>query len=630
MKITKDILKMIITESFVPFFLLLVILFGLLWKVDSIIEENENVIYISLESEENDPAEAASLTQKIQIAALSPANQLLVEKINLELDSGKFNSAVNLINKLPLLMRNNNEVKMTLGYCLYKSGKIKESISIFENIKSNDHKRAYYNLGLIYGFKTARYNLSIENFLNFLKLEPLSYEANLNLGYVYYKKKKYNEALEYFTKCESLSASKRKAKAMFQKARVLIQLGNKNEANLVLTAALKLDPDSVEIRSGLATLLMEKNPEKGAEAILKILTVYNEYAEGYYMLGKYFYEQEKYDLALKYLRMGYKQSPRSTLIKTYLGFVYLKLEEYDDSKQIYLELVSENSTKPMFYFNLARSYFGLNDFENALVYYQKAVQLEKDYYEALINIGIIYAKQEKYKSAIEYYNRAIKVKSDSPTVYYNLAVLYRKNRENEQALEAYKKALSIKENYPEIYYNKAIIFTEQGKLDEAEKSYLLAIKFDKKYTSAYNNISYVYVREKKIDEAIVLLKEGVRYTNDLKLITRLGDLYLLKNNNNKALLEYQKALKRDENYPDALLQAAKVELDLNKYEDSIKHIEKYIYLYPKHSEARYIYMVGLYEISQFQKAEKQYTILSRLAPEFPGSDQMYKKIKKKL
>jgi tetratricopeptide (TPR) repeat protein len=82
-------------------------------------------------------------------------------------------------------------------------------------------------------------------------------------------------------------------------------------------------------------------------------------------------------------------------------------------------------------------------FESALTEFKKAVDIDKDNTDALLNLGIAYASTGKFKEAIEEINKVINVKKDMPEAYLYRALCNMQTGNIQGALPDFDKALEL-------------------------------------------------------------------------------------------------------------------------------------------------------------------------------------------
>lgn len=83
------------------------------------------------------------------------------------------------------------------------------------------------------------------------------------------------------------------------------------------------------------------------------------------------------------------------------------------------------------------------DYEKAITYFEKMVEIEPESYRALYNLGITYFNLGNLEKALESYNKALEIKPDYKYCYYNIGYLYEVRSDLDKAMEFYEKALNI-------------------------------------------------------------------------------------------------------------------------------------------------------------------------------------------
>ena len=82
-------------------------------------------------------------------------------------------------------------------------------------------------------------------------------------------------------------------------------------------------------------------------------------------------------------------------------------------------------------------------YNEALILYQKAVQLAPDYGEAIRDIGLIYEKFKNYNKALQFLLKAAMLMPDNPWVYSYIAINYSAINNTTKAIENYDKAINV-------------------------------------------------------------------------------------------------------------------------------------------------------------------------------------------
>lgn len=79
----------------------------------------------------------------------------------------------------------------------------------------------------------------------------------------------------------------------------------------------------------------------------------------------------------------------------------------------------------------------------AKLQYEKALQLNPKYAEAINNLGTVYYGQQNYRKAETYYRKALRLMPNCATFYSNLGTAYFADHNYKHGIEAYQKAFSL-------------------------------------------------------------------------------------------------------------------------------------------------------------------------------------------
>ena len=152
-------------------------------------------------------------------------------------------------------------------------------------------------------------------------------------------------------------------------------------------------------------------------------------------------------------------------------------------------------------------------FKEAIIFYQKAIDFKKDYFEAYNNLATSQKNIGLKHEALENYKHAINLKENNLEAHYNLANLLYDEKRFEEARENYEKVIKIDNNFPQSYLSIGLINSVQGKFEEAKNYFLKAIEKDKFLTEAY--VYYVSTRKIDKNDYIIKVLEDLINNNDL-------------------------------------------------------------------------------------------------------------------
>ncbi len=143
-----------------------------------------------------------------------------------------------------------------------------------------------------------------------------------------------------------------------------------------------------------------------------------------------------------------------------------------------------------------------NKFKEAIIFYEKAIDYKKDYFEAYNNLATSQKNIGLKDKAFENYKHAINLKKNNLEAHYNLANLLYDEKRFDEARENYEKVIEIDNNFPQSYLLIGLINSVQGNFEEAKNYFLKATQKDKFLTEAY----VYYVNTRKIDKNDKIIK----------------------------------------------------------------------------------------------------------------------------
>lgn len=109
------------------------------------------------------------------------------------------------------------------------------------------------------------------------------------------------------------------------------------------------------------------------------------------------------------------------------------------------------------FYNKGVEHLKLNDFERAINFFEKSVELTPNLFQAHYNLGNIFKKLNKFDRAVHSYQNCIKINSHFVNAYYNLANTFKEQGNLDEARIYYTKTLKLKPNFFEVYENLKII-----------------------------------------------------------------------------------------------------------------------------------------------------------------------------
>jgi tetratricopeptide (TPR) repeat protein len=153
------------------------------------------------------------------------------------------------------------------------------------------------------------------------------------------------------------------------------------------------------------------------------------------------------------------------------------LEELISYEKIESELKDENSKYHLLAFTFGISYHHLNKDNQSLIYYDKAMTINKnDKYAALINKGVSLDSIGNFDEAIDCYDRALEINPYFVDALYNKGKYLSNDGNYVEAIGCYDRALKIKPDYALAQQNRLMAQNDLRKSKNSDKKDLSSDK----------------------------------------------------------------------------------------------------------------------------------------------------------
>lgn len=163
---------------------------------------------------------------------------------------------------------------------------------------------------------------------------------------------------------------------------------------------------------------------------------------------------------------------------------------------------SETAQKAEDFFNQGNDYFVKQNYQQALVSYERAIAIKPDFAEAWTGRGIALEGLKRHSEALASHEKALAIKPDYADAWINRGVALARLKRYSEALASFDKALAIKPDYADAWYNRGIALGELKRYLEALASYEKAIAIKPDDADAWNGRGAALSYLKRYEEAL--------------------------------------------------------------------------------------------------------------------------------
>ena len=204
-----------------------------------------------------------------------------------------------------------------------------------------------------------------------------------------------------------------------------------------------------------------------------------------YELGKKNFDEKNYKEAQLYLEEVLKEKDSFADVYDMLGFIYYTAGRRQDAIKYFQKALEINPNYTEVSLNLAVAYNEMGEFDKAREIYAKAKEVGKGGATSYLDpyakgklanmhaeIGSIYQDLGIYKEAVDEYKKAIALRPTFVDIKDKLGVVYRDMRDYSKAVKELEEAITINPEYTPVRITLGITYYVMGQIEKAKAEWL--------------------------------------------------------------------------------------------------------------------------------------------------------------
>lgn len=165
-----------------------------------------------------------------------------------------------------------------------------------------------------------------------------------------------------------------------------------------------------------------------------------------------------------------------------------------------------------YYYHLGVSYGALGFQDESITQTKKALSVNPDFVDAIVNMGNHYEGQQKYKKALKEFKKALLLLPDNPIIHTNIGIMYNKLGNPNKAIIELKKALELDPNYSSAHNSLGCAYRDLKRYQAAIKEFKELLRIDPNYIVGYFNLAFSLTEAGKYREAIKAYETYIKIT----------------------------------------------------------------------------------------------------------------------
>jgi tetratricopeptide (TPR) repeat protein len=456
------------------------------------------------------------------------------------------------------------------NFALSKCGDDMEILYALEKIyrqklaQSTDDAEVIANLGAILQ-KQNRFDEALQYYTRAGQLNPSNVTTRLNVGTLYQQRKNYEAAIAAYDSILILYPDN--VEANFYKAQCLALSGQKDLAITGFNKVIALDPTNKDAKTQVLDILKTTMaPSEMLEYLKRESAADYKAVDTMYSYALELHKQNNFDDAIAYYNEVLRAKTNNPEVYVNLAIAYQQKKDlvqatrilqdakikFPANKQILDTLADFQNEVSSDEIAKAYEYYKNNDYQKALGAY---LAIYPATFESMSGIATCYKALNNDNQAIEFYKKALALDPTNSDVAYYIGVIYAEKEDWAQAKNYLKKAMAISKTNQRAkdLYQTVVEQANVKLMDEAialydKAQYIPSLKIinqvladDSKNAYAYYYRGLINDEGKKYTIALVDYKKALQFGPDLTIVNYLIalDYDTLKQYKN-ALVNYKK------------------------------------------------------------------------------------------
>jgi tetratricopeptide (TPR) repeat protein len=471
------------------------------------------------------------------------------------------------------------------GLDYLKKGKYQESILQFQNaLKLDPHYvDAFYHLAQAQ-FASYEWREAYTNLQHAIQLDPTRVDARLSLGNLYLAARDFPNARDEAS--YALQRDPNSAPAHELMGMTLLMERQPDNALRELSKVVELDPRSPSGYINLALVEVGLGRNDDAEKHFEqAVSVAPRSAQPYINLANFYRLQRQMPRAEEVLQQGAKLNPDT--VSLYIAWADLLYSgQRKDAAEAVIDSMRRRPLKPAQVALAAGDfYFARKETERALAEYRRGLAADPKNLEIQNHMVECYLGSDRIEEARKW-NAAV-LSQRPQDVYAGIAKarILLASGKRDDAIAEFRRLASQAQDLPQVHYYLAQAYRQNQSLEEAKTELLETLRMAPSMVAAQHSLAELYLAQRDLDSAQALSEEIVRKNPaDAAARALLGAVFLQRGETAKALDQFL-AARQVSPTPLMAVNLGRVYASERKWADAQKAFEDALRLDPRFVQA---------------------------------------------
>ena len=193
-----------------------------------------------------------------------------------------------------------------------------------------------------------------------------------------------------------------------------------------------------------------------------------------------------------------------------------QIQRWRDSFTLFEHTLAVTPPNVLIEHNLGQALGDAGRYDEAAVHFEKALQMDPNFYDALVGLGVTREFQGRLPEAIRYFQAAIHSQPDTPRAHVQLGLALWKQNDYQAALEEMRRASQLAPEDEDIRANFGIALELVDRLPEAIEQFHEVLRMNPNDAETHNNLGLALLASGKARESIPEFEMALRLNPELK------------------------------------------------------------------------------------------------------------------
>jgi len=266
---------------------------------------------------------------------------------------------------------------------------------------------------------------------------------------------------------------------------------------------------------------------------------------------------------------------------------------------------------------LGACYSDLGENKKAINAFMKAAKCfeYKDCEDIFNSIAIEYENLGDIENALKYFIKGLNRKDDIDNQYFEIRNCYFMLNKMDEAVEFFRKETDNEPYSISAWMGLGNCYVRMEQLENAIEQFEYAISIDPHFKKGYIDIATAYNELDRFNDTIDIAEEAMRYNAESALLLCLyGEAKAKLGYTSESMKIYKKAMKMDENLPEAYAGIGFLLSDLNNPYSAIKYLKHAHTLSPYNTDYMFVIVEEYNKIGEYDNSIKYVNEILKLNP----------------